>query len=281
MAGLLVAPGRSPPVRRACAVRLYAWIAVYAIRRYSTYRVAALSATFTNTIFGFMRAGVLIALWHARPSLGGYDVTDAVTFSFLTQALIEPVRIFGGSLDLTERIRTGDISIDLHRPVDLQGWWLADDLGRAGFALFSRGVPPLLGGALVFSLRWPSSPAAWAAFAGSVLLALLVSFGLRYLVSLTVFWLHDDRGVNGISLITSMFFSGMIVPLVVFPGRLGTVAQLLPWAALIQMPADVFLGRRTDLLHVYAFQAGWAAVLLAAGRLLTMTARRRLVVNGG
>jgi ABC-2 type transport system permease protein len=261
-------------------MRLYAWIAAYAFRRYSTYRIAALSATFTNTIFGFLRAGVLIALWRARPALGGYDVTDAVTFAFLTQSLIEPVRIFGGTLDLTERIRSGDIAVDLHRPADLQGWWLADDLGRAGFALFSRGVLPLAGGALFFSLRWPT-PSRWAAFAGALVLAVLVSFGLRYLLSLAVFWIHDDRGVNGIALVTTMFFSGMIVPLVAFPGALGTVAHVLPWSALIQLPADVFLGRRTDLLDVYAFQAGWAFVLLAAGRLLTMTARRRLVVNGG
>jgi ABC-2 type transport system permease protein len=261
-------------------MRLYAWIAAYAFRRYSTYRIAALSATFTNTVFGFLRAGVLMTLWHARPSLGGYDVTDAVTFSFLTQAMIEPVRIFGGSLDLTERIRTGDVAIDLHRPADLQAWWLADDLGRAGFALLSRGLPPMLAGALVFSLHWPS-PATWLAFAGAVLLGILVSFGLRYLVSLAVFWLHDDRGIHGISLVVSMFFSGLIVPLTIFPGVLGTVAHALPWAALVQLPADVYLGKRTDLLDVYAFQAAWAAALLGAGRLLTMGARRKLVVNGG
>ncbi|MDN3358098.1 ABC-2 family transporter protein [Actinomadura sp. DC4] len=261
-------------------MRLYALIAAYAFRRYGTYRVAALSATFTNTIFGFLRASVLIALWHARPGLGGYDVTDAVTFSFLTQALLEPVRVFGGSLDLTERIRSGDIAIDLHRPADLQGWWLADDLGRAGFAVLSRGLPPMLGGTLFFSLHWPSA-AAWPAFAGAVLLGVLVSFALRYLISLAVFWLHDDRGVNGISLIVSMFFSGMIVPLTIFPSTLGTVSRALPWAALVQLPADVYLGKRTDVLGVYAFQAAWAAVLLAAGRLLTARAHRNLVVNGG
>lgn len=259
---------------------LYAWIAAYAFRRYSTYRVAALSATFTNTVFGFIRAGVLMALWHARPSLGGYDVNDAVTFSFLTQAMIEPVRVFGGSLDLTERIRTGDIAIDLHRPADLQGWWLADDLGRAGFALISRGTLPMIAGSLVFSLHWPS-PGRWPAVALSLLLAVLGSFGLRYLVSLSVFWLRDDRGVNAIALVTSMFFSGLIIPLVVFPGALGTVAQVLPWAAFVQVPADVFLGKRSDLLGAYAFQGAWAAVLLGAGRLLTMSARRRLVVDGG
>jgi ABC-2 type transport system permease protein len=259
---------------------LYAWIAAYAFRRHGAYRVAALSATFTNTVFGFIRAGVLIALWRARPSLGGYDVNDAITFSFLTQALIEPVRIFGGGLELTERIRTGDVAIDLHRPADLQGWWLADDIGRTGFALLSRGALPLLAGGLVFGLRWPP-PSTWAAFAGTVALAVLVSFGLRYLSSLLVFWVQDDRGVNSVTLISSMFFSGLIVPLVVFPGWLGAVARVLPWAALVQVPADVFLGKRTDLLAVYGFQAAWAAALLVAGRLLTSAARRRLVVNGG
>ncbi len=261
-------------------MRLYAWIAAYAFRRYSTYRVAALSATFTNTVFGFLRAGVLTALWHARPALGGYDVTDAVTFSFLTQALIEPVRIFGGSLDLTERIRNGDVAVDLHRPADLQGWWLADDLGRAAFAVISRGTLPMIGGALVFSLRWPSPPR-WAAFAVAVLLAMLVSFALRYVISMLIFWVHDDRGIHGIALVTAMFFSGMIIPLVAFPGPLGALAHALPWAALIQLPADVFLGKRTDLLTVYAIQAGWAVALLATGRLLTTAARRRLVINGG
>jgi ABC-2 type transport system permease protein len=272
--GVRAAPSLHAPLR-------YAWIAAYAFRRYSTYRVAALSATFTNTVFGFLRAFVLIAVWRARPALGGYDVTDAVTFSFLTQGLIEPVRVFGGSLDLTERIRTGDVAVDLHRPVDLQGWWLADDLGRAAFAVLSRGTLPLVAGGLAFSLRWPPSPGRWAAFAVAVLLAVLVSFGLRYLVSLAVFWLHDDRGIQAISLVTTMFFSGMIVPLVVFPGPLAAVARTLPWAALVQMPADVFLGTRTDLSAVYAFQAGWAVALLVAGRLLTMAARRRLVIHGG
>jgi ABC-2 type transport system permease protein len=188
--------------------------------------------------------------------------------------------VFGGSLDLTERIRSGDVSIDLHRPADLQGWWLADDLGRCAFAIVSRGTLPMIGGALVFSLRWPS-PATWAAFAVAALFGMLVSFGLRYLVSMAVFWLHDDRGVHAIAMVTTMFFSGMIVPLVVFPGPLGEAARVLPWAALIQMPADVFLGKRTDLFTVYAFQAGWAVALLVAGRLVTTAARRRLVINGG
>lgn len=260
---------------------IYLRVAVFAFRRYAAYPVGATAEAVTNTVFGFVRASVLLALWTARPSLGGYDAADAVTFCFLTQALIGPVQIFGG-LELTERIRTGDVAIDLHRPVDLQGWWLADDLGRAACTLLLRGALPMVAGALAFPLVLPG-PGRWAAFGLAVLLAVLVGFGLRYLVALAMFWLHDDRGVHAIALVMSLFFSGMILPLIAFPGWLGTTAQLLPWAALVQVPADAFLGKNTgmDLLAAFGFQAAWAAVLLGAGRMLTLAARRKLVVHGG
>ncbi|WP_111831514.1 ABC-2 family transporter protein [Actinomadura madurae] len=257
------------------------WVWWYGFRRHTAYPLGSLTESLTNTVFGFMRAYVLLALWDVRPSLGGYEAADAVTFCFITQALIGPVQIFGG-MDLTERIRNGDVAIDLYRPVGLQGWWLADDLGRAAGSLLLRAGPPLLAGALVFPFRWPS-PVHAAAFAVATLLAALVGFALRYLVAMGMFWLHDDRGLSAVTLVMSLFFSGMILPLVVFPGWLGEVARALPWAAQIQVPADVFLGTYTGgaLLGALAFQAGWAAVLLWAGTLVTRAARRRLVVHGG
>lgn len=257
------------------------WVCLYGYRRHSAYPLASATEAVTNTVFGFIRAYVLLALWDARPGLGGYDAADAVTFCFLTQALIGPVQIFGG-MDLSRRIRDGDVAIDLHRPVGLQAWWLADDLGRAAAALLLRGGPPLLAGALVFPFRWPG-PGASAAFAVSLVLAFLVGFALRYLVALGAFWLHDDRGLSTVATVMSLFFSGMILPLVVFPGAFGDVAAALPWSALIQVPADVWLGRGAgaDVAAALAFQAGWAALLLAAGALLTRAARRKLVVHGG
>ena len=257
------------------------WVWYYGFRRHTAYPIGSLAEALTNTAFGFMRAYVLLALWHERPSLGGYDATDAVTYCFVTQALIGPIQIFGG-MDLAQRIRTGDVAIDLHRPVGLLGWWLADDLGRTMGSLVLRGGPPLLAGMLAFPFRCPD-PIGFAAFAAAVLLAALVSFGIRYLVALGMFWLHDDRGLNAVTLVMSLFFSGMILPLVVFPGRLGEIARALPWAAQLQVPAEVFLGRSTgmDLLGALAFQAAWATALLAAGHLLTRAARRKLVIHGG
>ncbi|MET8155578.1 ABC-2 family transporter protein [Sphaerisporangium sp. NPDC005289] len=270
----------SPAVTGGAAFALYLTIFRYGFRRHATYWGAALAGAFTNTVFGFLRAYVLIALWHARPGLAGYDVTDAITFCFLTQGFIGPMELFGGGLDLAQRVRTGDVALDLSRPASLQMWALADDLGRAVFLFVARSVPPTLVGAVVFGIHLPGGAATWAAFLASMTLGVVVSFGLRYLVAMSTFWIVDDRGVQSLSLVMTMFFSGMTLPLVLFPGWLGTLADALPWAAMVQVPADVFLGKR-DVLGALAFQAAWVTALLAAGAAVTRTARRKVVIQGG
>ncbi|GHH76595.1 ABC transporter permease [Streptomyces sulfonofaciens] len=265
--------------------RLYALVAVNGFRRHATYRIATAAGVFTNSVFGVILTYTYLALWHERPHLGGYDQAQALTFVWLGQGMHMVVAAMGGGFEdeLIERIRTGDIAIDLYRPADLQGWWLAADAGRAAFHLLGRAVVPMAVGALLFDLALPADPLRWLAFLTAVALGVAVSFAIRYLVALSAFWLLDGAGVAQVAWFTGLFFSGMLLPLNVFPGALGEVARALPWSALLQVPADVLLGRHTgrDLLATYAFQAAWAAALLAAGRLVQSVATRRVVVQGG
>lgn len=264
-------------------MRVYALIARLTFRRYSTYRAAVVGGIAANTAFGVVKAFILTAVWHTKPSIGGYGLSDALTYTFLGQALIEPMAMFGGGFDLAERIRTGDVATDLFRPVDFQAYWMAQDFGRAAFGLFARGLVPFTVGALLFPMRIPEAPGPWLEFLVAFGLGLSVSFAIRYLVGLTVFWLLDDKGVNGIVVTTGQVLSGMIMPLVMFPPALGALARALPWASLLQVQADVLLGKRTGtgLLGAYAFELAWAVALLALGRYVTLLARRKVVAQGG
>ncbi|RDG36533.1 ABC transporter permease [Streptomyces corynorhini] len=265
--------------------RLYAVVAAGGFRRYATYRVATVAGVFTNCVFGFIVAYAYTALWDARPRLGGYDLPQAVTYVWLGQALLAACATMGGGFEdeLIERIRTGDIAVDLYRPADLQLWWLAGDLGRAAFQLLGRGIVPMAVGAFAFDLALPGDALTWLAFLCAVLLGLVVSFALRFLIALSAFWLLDGAGMAQMGMLAAMFFSGMLLPLNVFPGALGELARALPWSALLQVPADIFLGRRTgwDLVGAFGFQAAWALALLMAGRALQSVATRRVVVQGG
>jgi ABC-2 type transport system permease protein len=264
---------------------LYVAVAVRAFRRYSTYTAATLAGVFTNSVFGVIISFVYIAVWKENPDAGGYDVTDALTFAWLAQAMIMTVAIFaGGSTDdVADRIRTGDVAIDLYRPVSFLGWWLATDLGRATYHLLSRGVAPTVVGALLFDLRYPDSVLTALAFLVSVTLAVVVSFGVRMLVAMSAFWLLDQTGVANLAMLFAVFFSGLAVPLVLFPGWTRDVVMLLPWSAFVQVPADIWLGQRTGMrvLGGVAFQAGWAAMLLLVAGGVLRLAKRKVVVQGG
>ena len=259
-------------------------VARRSFRRWSTYRAATVAGVVTNTVFGYLRAYVLVAVAVAGGgTVGGWDEPTLVTFSFMTQALLTGTGAFGET-ELAERVRSGDVVVDLYRPIDLQAWWLASWTGRAGFAFLARGIPPALVGAVAFDLVMPTGPVMWLAFVVSVTLASGVGFALRFLTNLSAFWLLDNRGVDQLVTMVLLFFSGMLVPIVLFPAWLETAARALPFAGMIQLPTEVFMGRYDTvgaIAGVLALQAAWLLALLAAGRLVLAAATRKVVVQGG
>ena len=262
-------------------MRVLAVVSRQTFRRMTTYRGATAAGVFTNTVFGFLIAYVLLAVFRERGDVGGFDAVDAVTFTFVAQSLIMVVGLFGDS-EMSERIRTGDVVADLYRPVDLQAWWAAVACGKAAFYALFRGVVPFLVGAAAFHVRIPPART-WAVFAASVLAAVLVAFGWRFLLSLSAFWILDDRGPAGLGLMIAVFFSGLFVPVVFFPDWLEEVARRLPFASMLQVPVEVFLEKSTgaDAARAIAAQLAWALVLVAAGRVVLARAVRRVVVQGG
>jgi ABC-2 type transport system permease protein len=256
-------------------------IAKRGYRRYAAYPAATWAGAFTNTIFGFMQAYILLAVYEHRTDVGGYDVGDTVTYVWLAQALIMTVYIFGWE-ELALRIRDGSIATDLSRPIDPLRYWLAFDLGRAPYHFVFRGIPPFIVGAFVFDLHYPT-PGLALAFAISVVLAVVVSLGFRFLYNVTAFWLLDHRGVLRLSVTVCLFFSGMILPLTFFPDWLRTAAEALPFASILQVPVDVYLGKHVGagLAGALALQAAWAVALLALARLALARGTRKVVIQGG
>lgn len=264
------------------ALRLYVEVARSTFRRVTTYRAATFAGIVTNTVFGFILAYVLLAVFRQRGTIGNFDATDAVTFVFVTQGLLMVVGIFG-NFEMAERIRTGDVALDLCRPYDFQGWWIAVHYGKAPFYFLFRGLPPYLLGALVFHLRLPSDALTAVAFLGSTALAVGVAAAYGFLIQSFAFWLLDVRGPSQVGWITAQFFAGTYLPLVLFPGWLEAVARALPFASMIQLPVEVFLGKHpgASLVGVYAQQGVWLVALVGIGRIVLTRATHRLVIQGG
>lgn len=260
-------------------------LAVSGFRRYSTYRQATVAGTVTNVVFGFMRCYVLLAVVAGVGSgvAAGYDPARLATFVWAGQGLLAVVGLWGWT-ELADRIRTGDVASDLLRPVSPVAGYLAADLGRAAHATLTRFVPPVLVGPLFFDVylpvRWWTVPL----FAVSTTLAVVISFGCRYLVNATAYWLHDARGPLMFWTLGSGVLAGLYFPLHFLPGP--AVAALVlgtPFPGLMQIPLDVLVERDTGTHQVglVGVQAFWAVLVLAGCRSVQRRAERRLVAQGG
>jgi ABC-2 type transport system permease protein len=265
-------------------MRLYWEVARRALQRQLAYRTENLAGLFTNTFFGYLRAAVFVAVYqNANTStVGGYDAQAAVSYTWITQAMIMIVALWNW-WDVEETIRTGDVVSDLSKPFVFVGFWLARDCGRAVYFIVFRAVPILLAGQVLFGLHWPSSLGAWLAFLLSVVLALLVSFGWRFLLNVSAFWTTDARGLGAIALAATMFLGGFVVPIRYFPDWLQPWVLALPFASITQTPADLFVERvhGADMLLPLVVQVVWVIALLGCAQLATILATRRVVIQGG
>jgi len=263
--------------------RVHWRLLVAGFRRQSTYRLAALGGLVANTTFGFLKVAILFAAVRAAGGdLEGYDVAAVSAYVWFSQAMLGSVNLTGRT-DLAERIRTGDVAVDFLRPVDVQGAFVATEVGRSLFAFLPRGLPTLAIGALVIGVPAPDAVAAYPLGATSLLLAVTVSATTVYLLATAGFWLVEIRGLQVLYMVVSGFFAGLILPIWFFPPWLYAVASATPFPSMLMYPADILSGRVDTggaVLHVLV-QVGWLAATVAAGQWLTRAGRRRLEVQGG
>ncbi|MFC3742795.1 ABC transporter permease [Paractinoplanes deccanensis] len=214
---------------------------------------------------------------------GGYDPEQLATYVWVGQGLLVVVGIWGWT-DLSDRIRSGDVAADLLRPVPPVTAYLAADLGRGLYGMLTRFVPPVVAGLLFFPFKTPDRWQTIPLFAVSVALAVIGSFGCRYLINATAYWLHDARGPLVFWTLASGVLAGLYFPLRLLPDWLAVTLWVgTPLPGLLQTPLDVLVERDGPAIQVglVALQAVWAVVMVKAAAVVQKRAERKLVVQGG
>lgn len=263
----------------------YLCVARLSFRRQNAYRLASVAGAFTNSVFAIIMASTMTALFRSRAAEGngaidGLSLSGALVVVFVGQGLLRVISMFGWS-DLADRVRTGDIAVDLQRPADVSTYWAAVFVGQSVNAIALRGIPPLLVGLALFDLHLPADVGRWAWFIVAVFGAAALASRWWFLVSLISFWVVGDaRGWMSLSTTLMLFGTGSLLPLQLIPGSLETVVRHLPFAAMLQFPSEVLLGTWNGA-HLLVVQVTWIAALHMLGLFVFGRAQRKLVIDGG
>jgi ABC-2 type transport system permease protein len=241
------------------------------------YRAAHLVSTLGGGIFGY----IMIYIWTAASSTQGgvglYSRQQLVLWTAFGQCLFALVNRKAG-LEIQLSVRSGDVSLELLRPVDFFGYVICRSFGEHAYALIYRSLPLWLLYAVTVGYRIPT----WSALlllVPSLALALYVSLCLGYLEGIASFWTTDIRWVTYFNMVFLTAASGVQLPVDLLPGILGRIFPYLPWASFAHYPNLVYLGLQGA--QALAIPATWAVILTIACRRATRLARRRLEVQGG
>lgn len=223
------------------------------------------------------------SLWavatRGRETLGGVDAAELRAYSLVAWVAVS----FVGSRvneEIGRRVRDGQITTDLLRPMSLQDFWYARDLGRALATLLVQSVPLFIGAFLIFGIPLPTRPSTWALTMLSLILGHATNYGLSFLVGLAALPLQNVSGLTHLKSTLVSVFSGALIPIELFGPSLRPIVYALPFRALAHGPASIFL-EREGAGDVLIFQAGWALTLWFVGAAAWRGASRMITVQGG
>ena len=244
------------------------------------YRAAAAAGFGCQLFWGLIRMMIFSAfLESGAPSPMSRE--HVIAYIWLGQAflLLLPFRT---DSELEQMIRSGNISSELLRPVDLYWFWFSRGIANRVAPTMLRSIPMLVIASVVGWIFWPGvhhALACAAALAGAVLLG----SALATLMTITMFWTISGQGIARLLGVSAYFLSGVVVPLPLFPDWLQPVLNALPFRGLGDVPFRLFTGHMpvADLYGALAHQLAWAAGLALAGQWLLSRATRRLVIQGG
>jgi len=215
-------------------------------------------------------------------ALGGFDAAAMTTY--VAVGWIARSFYFNNvDREVAEDVVQGRIAMALLRPFSYQAGHVAQALGESVFRGLFFSAPIALMVTALFPVSPPASVAAGALFVLSSLLGFLVLAALNFVVGVFAIHMQSILGVIRAKQFVLDVFSGLLIPIPLFPPALRAVAEALPFRQVSFVPVSLYLGQLDGAAAASALagQAAWAIGLLALGALLFRLSTARVAVQGG
>lgn len=222
-------------------LRPYQAIVSARFRTLLQYRAAALAGFATQLFWGLIRVMIFEAFFRSTSTQQPMDLADVVTYIWLGQAffVLLPWNV---DRDIQALIRSGAVSYELLRPLDLYTLWFSRALAWRTAPTLLWSVPLLAMAALFFDMQAPPTWASAGAFVLSMSAALLLACAITNVLNVSMLWTISGTGITAFSASAVMIFSGSVVPIPFFPDWAQPFLEALPFRGLVDVPFRLYMG---------------------------------------
>jgi ABC-2 type transport system permease protein len=218
----------------------------------------------------------------AGARINGFSLSEMITY-ICVGWVARSLYYSNVDYDISELVRTGQISNCLIRPVHFHTMIVCQGAGEALFRLLFFTVPIGLMIVYIFPVAPPANGVCFLLFGLSTAFSFLILTELSFIVGMLSFRLKSIQGIIRAKYFLVQFFSGLLLPLTFFPSWLKSAVDILPFKDIAFTPLQFYLGRIAmgDMLAVYVSQFVWWVVLAVLGQLMWKSAIAKLTLQGG
>ncbi|MDI4648890.1 ABC transporter permease [Cohnella hashimotonis] len=233
--------------------------------------------TVASVIFGM----IYISIWQGigdQYALEGYGREGMVAYISFNQVILW-LTFTSHGLGLEDRVRTGQIALDLIRPVHLFVFSAGREAGSILYNVLFTALPLYVLYALFVGLPVPSDPERWLRTLAALVMAAYTGICISYCIGVTALWTVESRWFSLLNYSLSFVLSGFLMPIAWMPGWLQTISRLSPYPVFNDIPTRTYLGYAAPtwlLAPVF-----WCLLLTLACIAATSAVRRKVEVQGG
>jgi ABC-2 type transport system permease protein len=272
------------------ALRPYVAVLGARFRMLLQYRAAAFAGFSTQLFWGAIKLMILGAFLAANHHASPMSLPQIAAYVWLGQALLGLLP-WNVDAELQEKMLSGAVAYELLRPVDLYAFWYARTMALRTATTFLRMIPMIVLAGFVLPLiglgTWALPPPASVAGALCFLLSLTATVALAsaitMLMHVALIWTLSGRGFNTVMTGVVVVFSGLTVPLPLFPEWMQPFLYWQPFRGLADVPYRIYGGNIDPRAAVFeiAMQCAWTVSIVAGGYALMAQGKSRVVVQGG
>lgn len=243
-------------------MRSYLFVSKIRIQTALAYRFNVISTILIQCLIMYAMSCFWIAAYGASELVSGVARQDMITYTIVS-VIMGNLLTIGVQNRIAGSVRSGSVALDLLKPVNIYGIYLAEDLGDCAGALFQKAVPLLLVGTVMFGFPAPASPVHFLLFLFSFAIGYLINWILAALLGLCAFkTLRLGPLANAKGFIMKLL-SGSIFPLWFFPVGFRKILEFLPFMNIYQLPLGIYIGRYTagEMLLRTVLQMFWCGAL--------------------
>lgn len=262
----------------------YIALASINIQRSLTYRIPFFMSLLASLIQIFVMYYIWMAVFKHRISMAGFNVSDMITYLIISQGLNNVYGWYNATeRNISGRIRTGDIALDLIRPIDFNMARFSEGAGMTVLQVVMVALVLAVVGLFVPQLRGPKDFLTLVIFIVSCAVGFINMFSLSLMAGLLSFWTLNYWGLYYTKKAIFDFLSGALIPLQFLPAWLISITDVLPFKNIVYVPTMIYLGKMPweVAYKQLVVQVVWAVMLWVAAKLFFSLAIRKVTVHGG